>query len=133
MISPISKIDITPLVGVALILVIVFMVTSPLMMTPAEMEIELPRARTIEAKSKTNITISISKDGQMALNDETLAQEKLAPALKTMLATHPERVVVIRADKNIRHHLVQDLLSVAKKSGARYLAIATLQRGSESI
>ena len=34
MLSPVCKIDITPLVGLALVLVIVFMVTSPLMMTP---------------------------------------------------------------------------------------------------
>ena len=69
MYSPICKIDITPLVGVALILVIVFMVTSPLMMTNADMDIDLPKAKTIEAKSQTNITISYSKNHEIALNE----------------------------------------------------------------
>ncbi|NIW80148.1 MAG: protein TolR, partial [Calditrichae bacterium] len=66
MLSPTSKIDITPLVGVALILVIVFMVTSPLMMTPVDLDIALPKAKTVEAKSETNVTISISHDNVLA-------------------------------------------------------------------
>ena len=56
--NPISKIDITPLIGVALILVIVFMVTSPMMMTAADMDIDLPGAKTVEAGTEAKILIS---------------------------------------------------------------------------
>lgn len=128
MLSPVSKIDITPLVGVALILVIVFMVTSPLMMTPVDLEIDLPKAKTVEAKSETNITISISQENVLAINEDKVSFENLETALIKMLKDHPNRMVVIRADKNLNHRTVLNILSVAKNAGAKRLAIATLQR-----
>ena len=67
--SPIGKVEITPLVGVALILVIIFMVTSPLMTTPPDIDVDLPKARTVEAKSESNITISLSSNKIIALNE----------------------------------------------------------------
>ena len=128
MFTPISKIDITPLVGVALILVIVFMVTSPLMMTPVDMGIDLPKARTVEAKSESNITISFSTDKKYALNEQEISELNLKYELKKMIEKYPDRLVVIRADKNVTHKKVLNLLGLAKKSGATRLAIATLQR-----
>lgn len=133
MLNPVSKIDITPLVGVALILVIVFMVTSPLMMTPVDMEIDLPKAKTIEAKSESNITISISYDHLIALNEEQIALENLEDELAELVEKYPDRLVVIRADKNLHHRTVLELLSIAKHAGARRLAIATLQRNRQRL
>jgi biopolymer transport protein ExbD len=133
MLSPVSKIEITPLVGVALILVIVFMVTSPLMMTPVDMEIDLPKAKTVEAKSESNITISISYDYEIALNEDHIAFENLEAKLAELLAKNPDRLVVIRADKNLYHRAVLELLTIAKHAGARKLAIATLQRNRQRL
>jgi len=131
--SPICRIDITPLVGVALILVIVFMVTSPLMMTNADMDIDLPKAKTIEAKSQTNITISYSKNHEIALNEIQVSLSLLGNALKNLVEKNPDRLVVIRADKNVTHKQVLNLLSIAKKAGANRIAVATLQRNRETI
>lgn len=133
MLSPVSKIDITPLVGVALILVIVFMVTSPLMMVPVDLDIDLPKAKTIEAKSETNITISISHDHVLALDETEISFENLEGELAKLLEEHPDRLVVIRADKNLHHRTVLDILTVAKHAGAKRLAIATLQRNRSKI
>jgi biopolymer transport protein ExbD len=133
MLSPVSKIDITPLVGVALILVIVFMVTSPLMMTPVDLEIDLPKAKTVEAKSESNITISISTDNILALDENEISFENLEGELLNLLEKHPDRLVVVRADRNLNHRTVLDILTVAKHAGAKRLAIATLQRNRNKI
>lgn len=126
--APISKIEITPLVGVALILVIVFMVTSPLMMVPTNLEIDLPKAKTVEAKSETNITISVSADLILALNENQVQINQLQHELEKMLKENKDRLVVIRADKNLTHENVLELLSIAKRAGASRMAVATLQR-----
>lgn len=133
MLSPVSKIDITPLVGVALILVIVFMVTSPLMMTPVDLEIDLPKAKTVEAKSESNITISISTDNILALDEKEIPFEILESELLKALNKHPNRLVVVRADRNLNHRTVLDILTAAKHAGAKRLAIATLQRNRNKI
>lgn len=124
----ISKVDITPLVGVALILVIVFMVTSPMISTPTNMDVDLPKAKTIEAKSETNITITYSRDKELAINEKTIAAGRLTGELQKMIAEHPDRLVIIRADKHVPHKVILGLLSQAKKAGATHLAFATLQR-----
>jgi biopolymer transport protein ExbD len=126
--SPIGKVDITPLVGVALILVIVFMVTSPLMMVPTNLDIDLPKARTVEAKSESNITISFSSDKIIALNETEIPIDQLTGELSKLLKDHPERLVVIRADKNLTHREVLNVLGMAKRAGATKMAVATLQR-----
>lgn len=131
--GPINKIDVTPLVGVALILVIVFMVTSPLMMVPTNLEIDLPKARTVESKSQSNITISCSRDNILALNEQEVMPQELQQELAAMLKEYPDRLVVIRADKNLTHQEVLNLLTIAKHAGATRMAVATLQRNRESL
>jgi biopolymer transport protein ExbD len=131
--GPIEKVDITPLIAVALILVIVFMTTSPLMMVPLNLEIDLPKARTIEAKSESNITISITLDHVIALNETEIPLASLPEALSEMVKEHPDRLVVIRADKNVNHQWVLDLLTISKRAGATRLAVATLQRNRENL
>ncbi len=124
----ISNLNLAPLVDIALVLVIIFMVTAPLLDVPSNLEVDLPKAATIEAKSQDNITISLGAGGETALNDKMLAPPQLAPALKKMVTDHPGRLVVIRADKNVSHRQILDLLGLAKKSGAQRIAIATVQR-----
>ncbi len=131
--GPINKIDVTPLVGVALILVIVFMVTSPLMMVPTNLEIDLPKARTVESKSQSNITISCSRDNILALNEKEVLPRNLQSELAAMLKEYPDRLVVIRADKNLTHQEVLNILTIAKHAGATRMAVATLQRNRGSL
>jgi biopolymer transport protein ExbD len=130
---PNDKINVIPLIDVCLTLVIIFMVTSPLMMVPTNLEVDLPKARTIEAKSESNITISISRDNIIALNETEIQLANLQIALSEMLKDHPDRLVVIRADKNVNHQWVLDLLTIAKRAGATRLAVATLQRNREKL
>jgi len=130
---PNDKINVIPLIDVCLTLVIIFMVTSPLMMVPTNLEIDLPKARTIEAKSESNITISISKDYIIALNETEIQLANLQLALSEMLKEHPDRVVVIRADRMVNHQWVLDLLTISKRAGATRLAVATLQRNRENL
>ena len=126
--KPMTNIEITPLIGVALILVIIFLATSPLIMAPVDMAIQLPKAATVEAKSELNITISMTEGGELALNEDKIDQGDLVTRLKTKLSDDPDRLVVIRADKNVKHKSVLTLLALVKKAGARNLAIATEQR-----
>lgn len=130
--KPVNKIDVTPLVGVALILVIIFIVTAPLIMAPIDMEIDLPKAATVEAKSEANITISFTKQRHLALNENKIHSNQLEPLLKEKLSEDPNRLVVIRADKNVLHKEILSLLSRVKKAGAQNIAIATKQRSRGS-
>ncbi len=124
----ISNMQLAPLVDIALVLVIIFMVTAPLLDAHDTMQVDLPKAATVEAKSEDNITITVDATGQTALNKDLMPLAKLEPALKGILNKHPDRLVLIRADKKVLHQQILELLNIAKKSGAQKIAIATLQR-----
>jgi biopolymer transport protein ExbD len=127
----ITNLQLAPLIDISLVLVIIFMVTAPILDAPGNLEIELPKAATVEAKSEDNLTITLTPAGEVALNEQTLPLSKLPAALGEIVAQHPDRLVLIRADKQAQHRQVLELLSIAKKSGAKKLAIATVQRPRE--
>ncbi|TDI84774.1 MAG: biopolymer transporter ExbD [Caldithrix sp.] len=131
--QPICKIDMTPLVGVALILVIVFIVTSPLNMAPIDTDIRLPKAATVAAKSQTNITISLTSDLRLAINEDWVRNNQFESRLQRELKKHPDRLVVIRADKDVRHKRILHILSQIKNAGASKIALATEQRRRVSL
>jgi len=126
--SIISNMQLAPLVDIALVLVIIFMVTAPILDTPGSLQVDLPKAATIEANSEDNLTLTLTTNGQIALNETAMALSAVESALREKVAKYPDRLVLIRADAEVAHRKVLELLGVAKKSGAKKIAIATVQR-----
>ena len=124
----ISNMQLAPLVDIALVLVIIFMVTAPMLNQQAGMNVDLPKAATIEARSEDNVTLSLTANDEVALNDEKLAWYQLDAELRKIMVKHSDRLVLIRADKEVKHRQILELMSIAKRSGAKKIAIATLQR-----
>ncbi len=124
----ISNMQLAPLVDVSLVLVIIFMVTAPILDTPGSLQVDLPKAATIEANSEDNLTITLTPAGEISLNEKVLPRRELEAALREKVEKYPNRLVLIRADKQVTHQKVLDLLGAAKKSGAKKIAIATVQR-----
>lgn len=125
--GPITGINITPLVDVCLVLVIIFMVATPLMMQP-NLPVELPKARTSEGKETDNVTITITSAGLWALNESEMPPDRMASALKRKMEESRDRYVIVRADRQTPYGFVQKALRMARDSGARTLAIATEQK-----
>ena len=120
-------INITPLVDVCLVLVIIFMVTAPILLQPS-LPVKLPEAVTSEGKEKQNVTITITQDGQWAVNQTSVTLDGLKASLRRSIEQTPEHYVVIRADKMARQGLVLEALKLAKEGGARIIAIATKEK-----
>ncbi len=123
----ITGINITPLVDVCLVLVIIFMVTAPLLLQPT-LSVDLPKATTAEGKERQNVTITITKDGQWALNQETMTFDQVKAGLRDAVEGSPDHYVIIRADKEALHGLALKALKIAKDAGAKAIAIATEQK-----
>lgn len=125
--DPITDINITPLVDVCLVLVIIFMVTAPMFSDPP-IKVDLPSAHTHEGEEADKITITLSKDGEYAIDARKFTDPKLlGDALKSALAQKESKMVVLRADKDALHGQLTDLMARAKDAGAQSLTIATEQ------
>jgi len=118
----ITTLEITPLVAVALVLVIIFMVTAPLFLQPA-MKIILPKAITGEAEERENVTISISQYGKWAVNEEELPFENVHLLLSRKIEKTRDKYVIIRADQQALHKWLLEAMSISKECGARTVSI----------
>jgi len=126
----VSGINVTPLVDVCLVLVIIFMVTAPLFEQPT-LDVNLPKASTREGEEKENITITITPDGKMAVNEQEVTAEMLESVLKAKLFYSYEKHIIIRADRESLHGDLLMVMRMAKALGAKSMAIATESKSSE--
>src|SRR5262245_63465175 len=96
----ITKVNVTPIIDVALVLVIILLVTAP-MMSVSNLPVSLPQAKTREAEDQRNVCITISAAGTVAVDDQTIAADGLRPTLARRLAEPGNRevLVVVRADQ----------------------------------
>ena len=125
----ITKINVTPIIDVALVLVIILLVTAP-MMSVADLPVDLPQARTREAEDERNVSITLSSTGRLAVDDKMVSDENLGGYLRAKLTERQNQnvLVVVRADSGAPYEAVRHLLNQAKAAGATRIAIATRQR-----
>lgn len=123
----ISEINITPLTDVMLVLLIIFMITTPLIMQSG-IKINIPKSSSEDTIEPERIIITLSKDNYIYLNDAKVDIENLSNSLKKFIENDHNKIIIINADKDISHGFVVEILDIAKKSGASNLAIATLQK-----
>jgi biopolymer transport protein ExbD len=129
-----TRINVTPIIDVALVLVIILLITAP-MLSVADLEVELPGAHARDIEDQGFISITLARDGGIAVDEEILAGvEQIRPALRARLAARDDdkALVVIRADAGLPHALVKQVLEEARLGGATQLGIATRQKGGRS-
>ncbi len=126
--EPITDINVTPLVDVSLVLVIIFMVTTPFM-TQSKLEVTLPKAMTDETKNEEHVTVTIDKDGKMSVNEKEVSNDKeLQQWVATKLVKTEEHVVIIKADEGVQEGVVLDAMDVIKKAKPKKIYFATMTK-----
>ncbi len=116
-----ATINIVPLVDVMLVLLIIFMVTAPLM--AHKVQVELPQAdldeRPETAPPTPPITIAVSENGEIYLNDEPVSIELLESSLSVEAQKTPQPPVNIRGDSTTKYRTINEVVNVAQAQGMR--------------
>jgi biopolymer transport protein ExbD len=117
-----SPVDVTPLIDIIFQLVIFFMVTTNFITTPG-IEVDLPRssAQTI-LQEDNDLKVWVKADGQVMLDDEPASLGQLKEAFS---GSSKDAQVVIKADKDVGHGRVVQVMDLARSHGLTRLAIAT--------
>jgi len=125
----ITKVNVTPIIDVALVLVIILLVTAP-MLAVSDLPVNLPQAQTRESEDERNMSITLSSSGELALDETRVTQETLTAAIHDRLQQKGNEnvLVVVRADEDAPYAVVKQLLDDARAAGASRIAIATRQK-----
>ncbi len=119
--GPITGINVTPLVDIALVLLIVFIVTAKLVVAPA-VPLDLPHASKSE-QVQTVLSVAVSADGKLHANGSPVSdKDALSKLAAAQLARDPELRVVIAADGAVHHRQVIDVLDTLRSSGISRVA-----------
>lgn len=122
--TPINQINITSLVDVTMVLLIVFILVTPIMLHG--INVQLPQASSGRMDvSKDAITISISKYGSLYLDNARVTYESLKKRLKIIVGSTQNTSVIIKADKSVEYGEVVKVLDIVRKSGVSKVALPT--------
>jgi biopolymer transport protein TolR len=124
--APMSEINVTPLVDVMLVLLIIFMVTAPMMQEG--ISVNLPQAKGApleEPEEAKEITITVSADGKVLLNDVEVTEVDLHERLLQATRSNPKVEVNLRADKAVHYGIVVRVIAVLTRAGIAKLGMIT--------
>ncbi|MBN1694377.1 biopolymer transporter ExbD [candidate division WOR-3 bacterium] len=123
-----AEIMITPLADVSFTILITLMVLTPVIILSSRLHVNLPEATTVEPPTEKNITITITSEHEISINNELVTTEQLAKVLQKTIRNNPNDLILIRTDKELETGMVMNVIALAKKLGARSISIATVQR-----
>ena len=128
--SPVSEINVTPLVDVMLVLLIIFMVSAP-MMTKG-MEIDLPKTVADRMdQDEEKLLLTITKEQKVFLGEAEVPYDKLEAALTTNERLMREKELYLQADENVPYGFVAKVMALARKGGIDKVGLVTDPLGTE--
>ena len=122
-----SEINVTPLVDVTLVLLIIFMVTTPMLQRGTD--VELPRSRTGTAKEEDRLTLTLARDQRIYLNDQPVPRGALGVRLKAAAAVRQDRILYFRGDAAVPYGTVIEVMDEIKAAGFESVAMITERAG----
>jgi biopolymer transport protein ExbD len=121
--GPIAAINVTPLVDIMLVLLIIFLVTAKLTLTPPSViPLNLPRSATGEAV-QTILSIALGRDGSTSVNGRRLASDdQILDLSRSALASQPQLRAVVQADGQVLHERVIHVVDLLSQAGVSQIA-----------
>src|SRR3984885_12903153 len=125
----VSDINVTPMVDVMLVLLIIFMVITP--MLSKGVPIDLVKTRNpiaMQAADRTDaVLVSVTRDGKTYLGRDQIAADALAPKVKDMLSNRTDKECFLKADTRAKYQVVLEVVQNLQAAGVDQLGLLTEQ------
>ncbi len=121
-----ADINVTPMIDVMLVLLIIFMIVTPLI--AAGFQATLPKGKNLDPSPEedTDVILGIDRNGKFFLDAKPIDEAVLEDYLRTVYAARTEdKILYFKADNNLKYSRVQDAVELARRAGVRVLAAIT--------
>jgi biopolymer transport protein ExbD len=123
-----SDINVTPLVDVVLVLLIIFMVVTP--MLQSGVDVNLPETNKPEKiqEGENQLTVAIKADGQIFIGQNWTPKENFLAAMKEIFDLTPEKEVRIKADRYLKYGEVREVMKLVNDAGFTKAGLITSKK-----
>jgi biopolymer transport protein TolR len=129
--SPMSDINMTPLIDVMLVLLVIFIITAPLM--SASLKLDLPRSEAATGSDTPDfLAVAIDPQGRLFLGDQPVADQAFAQRVAEAARKNPQTEVQLRADKTVPYGRVAELIGAVQKAGLNRIAFVAEQKPADA-
>jgi biopolymer transport protein ExbD/biopolymer transport protein TolR len=126
---PVADINVTPMVDVMLVMLIIFMVITP--MLTKGVSVDMVRTKNpiaMQAADKTDaVIVAVTRDGKTFLGNTLVPADQMAPKVKDLLTNRIDKEVFLRADSRARYEKVVEVVNNLRASGVDQLGLLTEQ------
>ncbi len=123
-----AEINMVPFIDITLILLIIFMVMSP-MLVQMQMNVDLPKSNAVNTTAEDDvIRIEVQKNGVIRIDNRTYTVKNLERELVLRMGKANKKTILVEADKDVPIQTVVDVFDIAKKLGAAKLGIGVLSK-----
>jgi biopolymer transport protein ExbD/biopolymer transport protein TolR len=125
-----SNINVTPMVDVMLVLLIIFMVITPMLQN--KVNIDLAKAdnptNMPDADKEDAIVVAVTRDGKVYLGQNKVSDADLGPRVRDMLSDKPGKTIYVRADARAQFRAVEDAIDAVRTAGVDKVGLLTQKR-----
>jgi biopolymer transport protein ExbD/biopolymer transport protein TolR len=129
--DPVSEINVTPMVDVMLVVLIIFMVITPMLSKSIPVDKALTRNPITmpDADKEDAVIVAVTRDGQTFLSPglQKVAVEDLAPKVRDLLQNRPSKMVYINADSRAKYGKVEDVVDNLRAGSVDEVGLLTEQ------
>jgi biopolymer transport protein ExbD len=120
-----AELNVTPLLDLAFVLLIIFMMTAPLMRQGIELNLPTTKARQDPALGENVVNLAVSQDGTLTVNGAIVIESSLAEILRRLVSAKPDLAVVLETPQTLPVQRLVELLEQVKAAGAARMGIIT--------
>ena len=131
---PVADINVTPMVDVMLVMLIIFMVITP--MLSKGVSVDLVRTSNpinmANAEKEDAVVVAITRDGKTFLGSTVIKPEEIAPKVKDMLTNRLDKTTYVKADARSRYSKVVEVVDNLRAAGVDQLGLMTEQKDDKA-
>jgi biopolymer transport protein TolR len=138
--KPMAEINVVPMIDIMLVLLIVFMVTTPLITQGVKVDLPKVDTKAVPDTDKPSLVVSVNKDGKYFIslgkesddNAQAVPLEKIGEYVSKILNANPGVPVYVEGDGAINYGVVMNLLKTLQDAGAQSAQLITQPSGTAS-
>lgn len=127
-----SNINVTPMVDVMLVLLIIFMVITPMLQNKVQVDmakVDNPTPMP-DADKEDAIVVAVTRDGKVYIGQNHIASDELGVKVREKLADTPGKTIYVRADARAQYRAVEDAIDAVRTAGVDEVGLLTQRKES---